>query len=88
MDDQTQVESTRNTKERSGKVVSKSGDKSIVVEVEQRKRHALYAKVIRSRRKFHVHDEHNKAEIGDKVRIAECRPISRLKHWRLLDIEG
>jgi len=71
---------------RQGAVVSKSGDKSIVVVVESRRRHARYGKVLWHRSKFHVHDEENKAKVGDSVRIVECRPISRLKHWRLVGI--
>ena len=73
-------------KVRQGAVVSKSGDKSIVVVIESRRRHARYGKVQWHRSKFHVHDEANKAKVGDNVRIVECRPISRLKHWRLVGI--
>ena len=87
-EDMKEEDVVRNAKGRFGTVISKSGDKSIVVEVEQRKRHPLYGKVLRSRRKYHVHDESNKAVIGNKVHITECRPVSRLKRWRLLEIEG
>ena len=75
-------------KERSGKVVSKSGDKSIVVLVEKRIRHPLYNKVITHSKKFHVDDPENKAAVGDKVRIVECRPISKSKRWRLVEVPG
>lgn len=75
-------------KERTGVVVSKSGDKSVVVSVERRKRHPLYKKVIRLSAKFHAHDEENKASVGDRVRIRETRPLSRLKRWRLVEIIG
>jgi len=75
-------------KERRGTVVSKSGDKSIVVLVERRRRHPLYNKVVTQAKKFHVHDEDNKAALGDKVLITECRPVSRNKRWRLLDVVG
>ena len=78
----------KDRKVRQGAVVSKSGDKSIVVVVESRRRHARYGKVLWHRSKFHVHDEENKAKVGDNVRIVECRPISRLKHWRLVGIEA
>ncbi len=71
---------------RSGSVTSKSGDKSVVVVVERRVRHPLYGKVILKSRKYHVHDAGNEAGVGDKVTIVECRPVSKLKHWRLLKI--
>jgi len=70
-------------KTRKGKVVSKSGNKSIVVLVETRRQHPLYKKVVTYSKKFHVHDEENVAVVGDKVEIIECRPVSRLKRWRL-----
>ncbi|MCE9614123.1 MAG: 30S ribosomal protein S17 [Lentisphaerae bacterium] len=75
---------TKTHKERQGVVVSKSGNKSIVVVVEERRRHVRYDKVMWRSSKFHVHDEKNEAKVGDRVRITECRPISRLKRWRLL----
>jgi small subunit ribosomal protein S17 len=68
---------------RHGRVVSKSGDKSIVVVVERRLRHPLYRKVMRQKRNYHAHDEANEARPGDEVEIVECRPYSRMKHWRL-----
>lgn len=71
---------------RQGVVVSKSGDKSVVVLVEERRRHARYGKVMKHTSKFHAHDEKNVAKVGDQVRIVECRPISRLKCWRLIDV--
>ena len=75
-------------KTRRGKVVSKSGDKSIVVEIERRLRHPMYGKVVRQSRKFHAHDERNAAKVGDEVCIIECRPLSRTKRWRLLDAKA
>ncbi len=71
-------------KTRRGVVVSKSGDKSIIVEGERRLPHPLYGKVVRQLRKYHVHDEENVAVVGDVVDIAECRPISATKRWRLV----
>ncbi len=68
---------------RTGTVVSRSGDKTIVVRVESRKRHPVYGKVMREHAKVHVHDEANAASIGDRVRIVECRPMSKQKRWRL-----
>ena len=80
---------TRGTrKTRKGIVTSKSGDKTVVVEVERRYHHPLYGKALRDHRKFHVHDEENKAKVGDKIIITETRPLSKLKRWRLVSIEG
>ena len=73
-------------KERKGTVVSKSGDKSLVIMVERRKPHPFYGKVVRYSRKYHVHDEDNAAKVGDRIRVVECRPISRLKRWRLVEV--
>jgi small subunit ribosomal protein S17 len=61
-------------------------DKTAVVQVERRRRHRLYGKVITSRRKFKVHDEGNACQIGDLVRIVESRPMSREKRWVVTDI--
>lgn len=66
-----------------GVVVSRSGDKTVVVQTETRKAHADYGKIIRQRRKFHAHDENNEAGVGDKVEIVESRPMSSMKRWRL-----
>lgn len=73
-------------KTREGQVVSKSGDKTIVVLIERRVRHPLYGKEIRVSKKVHAHDEQNAASVGDVVRVMETRPLSRLKRWRLVDI--
>ena len=73
-------------KKRQGVVLSRSGEKSVVVLVEGRRQHPFYGKVVRFRKKFHVHDEKNEANLGDNVRIEECRPISRLKRWRLVAV--
>ena len=73
-------------KERLGVVVSRSGKKSIVVLVERRKQHALYGKVLRVGKKYHVHDEKDEAGIGDSVKIVETRPLSRLKRWRVIEV--
>lgn len=73
-------------KVRRGKVVSKSGDKTIVVLVERRYHHPLYGKQLVSGKKLHTHDEENQAVVGDMVEIQECRPLSRLKRWRLVKI--
>lgn len=64
-----------------GVVISDKMDKTVVVEVTRLRRHSLYKKVIRQRRKFMTHDEDNACKIGDRVRIVESRPLSRHKHW-------
>jgi len=82
----TETELRNNRKVRQGVVVSKSGDKTCVVMIEDRKRHALYGKMITTSKKLHAHDEGNAAGVGDTVTVMETRPLSRLKRWRLLDI--
>jgi small subunit ribosomal protein S17 len=73
-------------KERQGTVVSKSGNKTVVVLVERRKRHGQYGKVMKLFKKFHAHDENNTAKEGDHVLIVESRPLSRMKRWRVVKI--
>ena len=65
----------------SGTVVQDSMDKTVSVRVERTKRHPLYGKIIRTYKRYQVHDEDNQARIGDAVRIRQCRPISRRKHF-------
>jgi len=67
-------------------VVSDKGDKSIVVKVEMTQAHPKYKKVVRRSRRLHAHDETNTASVGDVVRIVESRPLSKTKHWRLVEI--
>ncbi|MBI4459789.1 MAG: 30S ribosomal protein S17 [Acidobacteria bacterium] len=69
-----------------GEVVSRAGNKSIVVEVSRRVQHPFYKKYITRRKKFYAHDERNECQVGDRVRIAVARPLSRLKRWRLVEI--
>ena len=73
-------------KVRQGVVVSDANDKTIVVQIKERKPHPVYGKMITSTKKFHAHDEKNEAGIGDTVRIMETRPLSKLKRWRLVKI--
>ncbi|RME96536.1 MAG: 30S ribosomal protein S17 [Verrucomicrobia bacterium] len=73
-------------KERTGVVVSDKMQKTIVVRVERKVRHPRYKKVVRRFKKFYAHDEREQAKVGDWVRIQECRPISRLKCWRLVEV--
>jgi small subunit ribosomal protein S17 len=77
---------TTNRKQRQGKVVSDKGDKTIVVRVQRRQRHPLYKKVMTKYKKFHTHDPDNTAHVGDQVRIQECRPVSKLKSWELVEV--
>ena len=73
-------------KVRQGVVVSDVNDKTIVVQIKERKPHPVYGKMITTTKKFHAHDEGNEAGVGDTVRIMETRPLSKQKRWRLLDI--
>lgn len=69
-----------------GRVASDKMDKTIVVVAETRVPHGVYGKIVRKSTRFKAHDERNEAHAGDVVRIAECRPLSRDKRWRLVDI--
>jgi small subunit ribosomal protein S17 len=71
---------------RVGRVASDRADKTIIVEVESVRRHRLYKKPVRVRRKFMAHDPQNSCRIGDVVQIEESRPISRRKRWRLVEV--
>lgn len=73
-------------KVRQGVVVSDKSEKTVVVRVDRKMTHRLYKKVIRRSKKYHVHDEENTGKIGDVVRIMECRPLSRTKRWRLMEV--
>jgi small subunit ribosomal protein S17 len=80
----TPARGRRRTKQ--GRVASNKMDKTIVVVTETRVPHPVYKKIVRKSARFKAHDEKNEAGIGDMVRIAECRPLSRDKRWRLVDI--
>ncbi|MFD5626031.1 MULTISPECIES: 30S ribosomal protein S17 [unclassified Streptomyces] len=73
-------------KTREGLVVSDKMDKTVVVAVEDRVKHALYGKVIRRTSKLKAHDEQNAAGIGDRVLLMETRPLSSTKRWRIVEI--
>ena len=80
-------DTTRNTRKvRQGTVISISGNKTIVVQTEERKRHPKYGKMMTTTKKLHAHDEECTAGIGDKVRLMETRPLSKMKRWRLVEI--
>jgi len=72
--------------EKVGQVVSTKMRKTIVVEVSRRVPHPLYKRIIGKRKKFYVHDEESTAKLGDVVRFVECRPLSKLKRWRLAEV--
>jgi small subunit ribosomal protein S17 len=61
-------------------------DKTVVVQVTRLTRHPRYQRVLRRSTKYHAHDEHNECRVGDRVRIAECRPLSKTKCWRVVEI--
>ncbi|MHC4205863.1 MAG: 30S ribosomal protein S17 [Planctomycetota bacterium] len=69
-----------------GVVISKSGNKSIKIALDYKVRHPKYGKYIRRRTKIGVHDEHNQSGVGDVIEIAECRPCSKTKSWRLVKV--
>ena len=71
-----------------GTVVSDKGDKTVVVRVERRVKHPLYAKIIKLSKKYHAHDAANEFHVGEIVRIEECAPISKLKTWTVVDRIG
>lgn len=73
-------------KTRQGLVVSDARDKTITIELTSSKAHPVYGKTVRRSTKLHVHDEENDANVGDFVKIVECRPLSRQKRWRLVEI--
>ena len=73
-------------KERVGQVVSTKMKKTAVVETTTRVPHPKFGKIIKQIKRFYAHDEEGKAQVGDTVRIAETRPLSKLKRWRLVEI--
>ena len=72
--------------EKIGQVVSTKMQKTVVVQVSRRVQHPLYKRIITKRKKFYAHDEDQTAKVGDVVRIVECRPLSRLKRWRMAEV--
>ena len=78
---------TRNARKvRTGQVVSISGDKTITVQIEYRKHHPKYGKMMTIHKKLHCHDEKNECGLGDTVRVMETRPMSKTKRWRVVEI--
>ena len=73
-------------KVREGLVVSDVQDKTAIVETVDRVRHRRYAKTVQRTKRLHVHDEDNQLSVGDRVRVQETRPLSKLQRWRLVEI--
>ena len=92
MTTETQAVATAPAKERGekteliGKVTSAKMEKTIVVEVQRLVQHPKYRRVVRISKKFYAHDEKGEAKPGDRVRIEETRPLSKTKHWRLIQV--
>ena len=83
---ETPQESIARRKTRLGVVVSDAREKTITVRIDTARPHPVYGKTVRTSSKLHAHDERNEASDGDLVRVVECRPLSRQKRWRLVEI--
>lgn len=83
---EVKVEIQRRKKVLSGVVVSDAMDKTCVVKVERTVQHPLYKRTVRKTKKYKVHDQNNECNVGDRIRLIECKPISKDKCWRLLDV--
>ncbi|CAB4694306.1 MAG: 30S ribosomal protein S17 [Actinobacteria bacterium] len=86
MTEQTETGARSARKVREGLVVSDKMDKTVVVSVEDRVKHAMYGKVLRRTSKYKAHDEQNECGIGDRVLLMETRPLSATKRWRVVEI--
>jgi len=73
-------------RQESGRVISSSRDKTITVLIERKVKHPMYKKILRRSSKIHAHDENNESTTGDLVTIQECRPISKSKSWKLVNV--
>ena len=73
-------------RQESGRVISSSRDKTITVLIERKVKHPMYKKILRRSSKIHAHDENNESTAGDLVTIQECRPISKSKSWKLVNL--
>jgi len=85
-DTEVTSEERKRRKTREGLVVSTSMQKTVVVAVTERVRHARYFKTVQQTKKLYAHDEENNARLGDRVRVMETRPLSKKKRWRLVEI--
>ena len=81
-------ETTETTRTVTGKVVSNKMDKSATVMIERKVKHPVYGKYIRRSTKLHIHDAENVCQEGDTVVIEQCRPLSKTKSWRLVEVLG
>ena len=81
-------ETTKTSRTVTGKVVSNKMDKSATVLIERKVKHPVYGKYIRRSTKLHIHDAENACQEGDLVTIEQCRPLSRTKSWRLVEVVG
>ncbi|MFC3964516.1 30S ribosomal protein S17 [Nocardia jiangsuensis] len=86
MSEEVTTEERNSRKVRTGYVVSDKMNKTIVVELEDRHRHKLYGKIIRTTSKVKAHDETELANVGDRVQLMETRPLSATKRWRLVEV--
>ncbi len=86
MTENTNVAARGNRKERTGEVLPSKMAKTIVVQVQRRFAHPEFKKVVTQYKKFYAHDEKSEAKPGDRVRIEETRPLSKLKRWRLVEV--
>ena len=86
MSESTETIERNSRKTREGLVVSDKMDKTVVVTVEDRVKHALYGKVMRRNSKLSAHDENNDAHVGDRVLVMETKPLSKTKRWRVVEI--
>jgi small subunit ribosomal protein S17 len=86
--DQTQQEKMERNrrKTRIGVVISDKAEKTVTVQVERRFAHPLYGKQVAKTKKYHAHDQNNEYQVGDKVRIVETRPLSKMKRWRVAEL--
>jgi len=85
-DNQSETRPRGERKLRSGVVVSDKMDKTVVVEIRRRTTHPLYRKTITRTEKLHAHDESNDVRVGDRVQVAETRPLSKKKRWRVTEV--
>ena len=85
-DDTTEETRSTRRKVKEGIVISVKMDKTVVVAVVARVRHRRYGKTLQKTSHLYAHDENNEAQEGDRVRVAETRPLSKLKHWRVLEV--
>ena len=86
MSDATTTSRPNGRKVREGIVTSVSMDKTAIVTITERVRHPLYRKTLQRTKKLYTHDAENTCRVGDRVRVAETRPLSKLKRWRLLEV--